>query len=78
MSFLIPDSFLKNDVPTRQNNINEEDSDLPTTLDEVRSAYSQRLMSYFYVETKLSEELLALHFKVLLLNILDDPTNQKK
>ena len=79
MTFFIPDSFLKNDVLTRQNNLNKEDSDLLVTLDvnEVSTAYSVPLIPYFYTETKLSEELLALKFKVLLLNILDNPANQK-
>ena len=79
MSVFIADSFLKNDVVlTRKNSLNEEDSDLPSTLDEVRTAYGEPLIYYFYAETKRSQELLALNFKVPLLNILDDPANQKK
>ena len=45
---------------------------------EMMTAYSEPLIPYFYAETKLSEELLALKSKELLLNILDNPANQKK
>jgi len=77
MSVFIPGSFLKNDVLTLKNNLNKEDSDLPSTLDVVRTAFCKPLIHYFYRETKRSQELLALNFKVPLLSILDDPANQK-
>jgi len=83
MTFFIPDSYLKsflqeNSVLVR-NRLPDEDNDLLVELDinAMTKAYFESLIPYFFAETKPSEELLELKFKELLLNIINNPRNEK-